>query len=133
MCVASSRLESLYDTVALERRKDQVGDPQAEEDARGDDARPERSAELAADARYASDHHEQDGEHAERAEYGHRERQTARHHDELGAIVRVIDGGGEPGQADAQKDVDRIRAGHVAHRAVGVLVLNGRHFACERV
>jgi hypothetical protein len=124
-------LESLDDTVALERGQGQVEEPEAEEQARGEDTGLLRAAELATAELHATDHHERDGNQCERAEERDREGQAARDHNELGAVPGVVEGGRHPGEADAQEHVDRIRAGHVADRAVGVLVVYGSHFASK--
>ena len=38
-----------------------------------------------------------------------------------------------PGDTDAEEDVDGVAARHIANGSVGVLVLNGGHFAGERI
>lgn len=52
---------------------------------------------------------------------------------EHAAMKRMVTGGNRPGQADAQEHVHRIAAGHIADTGVRVLVLDGCHFAGERV
>ena len=38
-----------------------------------------------------------------------------------------------PGDTDTEEDVDGVAARHIANGSVGVLVLNGGHFAGERI
>lgn len=52
---------------------------------------------------------------------------------EITTMIRMIEGGNRPGQSDAQKHVHRIAAGHIANAGICVLVLNGGHFAGERI
>lgn len=52
---------------------------------------------------------------------------------EHASVPRMVTCGNRPGQADAQEHVHRIAAGHVADAGVSVLVLDGGHFAGERV
>ncbi len=48
-------------------------------------------------------------------------------------MVTVIDGSHGPGDANPEEDIHCVTARHVAHRSVGVLVLNGCHFTRESV
>lgn len=103
------------DTVAFESAQRQIEHPQTEEENRGDYAPFDRSAEFAADGAQATHHHHKDGYDGERAEHGDGEGERARHHPESRAVVGVIGGCEEPGQADAEENVDRVRAGHIAY------------------
>lgn len=42
-------------------------------------------------------------------------------------------GGHWPGDADTKEDVDGVTTRHIADRSIGVLVLNGGHFAGKRI
>lgn len=49
------------------------------------------------------------------------------------ALGPVIDGRYGPGDADAQEHIDRVTSSHVPDAGVGVLIVNRRYFASERV
>ena len=49
------------------------------------------------------------------------------------AVPGFVDGGYRPSNADTQEDVNGITARYIADRSIRVLVLNGSHFAGERV
>ena len=131
--VCRSSLEALDVAVALERRHHDVEEPEEEEQRRRDVLDADGAAELAADGRRAADQHRDDGDERARAEDGHREAQSARLDDEPVALGRVVYGRDRPRDADAEEHVDRVAAGDVADRRVGVLVVDRRHLARERV
>ena len=126
-------LEALDDTVGLESREGQIEKPEAEEEERGENSQLERTAKLAAHRWQTSQHHHQDGYECKRAEKCDGEGQASWHDNELCAIVGVVNGCRHPCQADAEENVDGVRASYVSDRTVGVLILYGSYFAGERI
>jgi hypothetical protein len=142
-------LEPLDHVIYFQRGHRQVEDPQCEEESRRHILEALGSPELAADHSRPPQHQHYDGDHRLRAEDRHGEgqaengqlqmlRRPATHllsgfHLERSALDVVVDGGHQPRHPYAQEHVHRVAPGHVAHAGVGVLVVDGRHFAGESV
>lgn len=134
-CVNFSRFSLKASDVAVgfQAGEEDVEEPQAQEQQAGDQARPPRAAELAADGRPAPEHQHAHADESENGEERDGEGQRARVHLELLPQGPPVDGGHRPRHADAQEHVDGVAAGDVADGRVGVLVLHGGYFAGKRV
>lgn len=119
--------------VGLERRQDDIRQPQAEEQAGSGRLGQWRSAEFSADVGSAPIHEDGDADEGEDGEEGDGESQRSRVHPEHLVSGVVVNGGDGPGHADAQEHVDGITSRHVADGGVGILVLGGRHLAGEGI
>ena len=120
--------------VRLQRRQQDVDEPEAEEHKEGDELGcpwapelPARHAGTPAVEQHQHAHQRHDGED------GDGEGQRARVHLEHLALGVPVNGRDGPRHADAQEDVHRVAARHVADGGVGVLVLDGGHFTRKRV
>lgn len=120
--------------VGLQRRQQDVDEPEGDEEEEGDELgcpwAPQLSARHAGPAaveQHQHAHQRHDGEE------GDGEGQGARVHLEGLALAVPVHGGDGPRHADAQEHVHRVAARHVADGGVGVLVLDGGHLAGERV
>ena len=121
-------------TVGLERRYNDVQDPQADEEDRGRKAVLQRAAELALYRRMPpADHQSRDRRECEDAKDGDREGESASLDTELRPVDRVLHRCYRPRNADAEENVDGVAARHVADRRVGVLVADGRDLARKRI
>lgn len=126
-------LEALHVAVGLQRGEDDVHQPQAEEQAGGEDLGDSRSTELPTDLGSAAVDEDGDADEGEDGEECDGEGQRARVDPELSALGAVVDGSDGPGHADTQEDVDGIAPRHVADGGVRVLILDGRHLTGEGV
>ena len=120
-------------TVGLQRGEHDVQEPQAEEQAAGQDLWDPRPAQLAPDGGPAPVQEHAEADEGEAAEERDGERQGSRVHAELLAVDGVVDGGDGPGHADTQEHVDGVTSCHVADGGVSVLVLDGRHLTGKGV
>lgn len=119
--------------VSLQRGEDNVQEPQAEEQAAGEDFRDSGSTELPTDLRTASiDKHGKADEGKDGVECD-REGQSTRVYPELLVIGIVVDGSDGPSDTDSQEDVDSITSCHIANGGISVLVLDGCHLTGEGV
>ena len=116
-------------TVGLHAGEEDVEEPQAKEEGWGHEAVTSGPAQLAADVRPPPVQEHADGHEGEDGVERHREGQPAGGHHKLAPMPLVVDGRHRPGHADAQEDIDRVAARHVADGGVGVAVLHGGHLA----
>lgn len=120
--------------VRLQRSQQDVDEPEGDEHEEGEELGCPWAPQLS--ARHAGAPAVEQHEHAHQrhdGEEGDGEGQGARVYLERFAFAVPVNGGDGPRHADAQEDVHRVAARHVADGGVGVLVLDGGHFAGERV
>lgn len=126
-------LEALDVAVRLQRREDDVHQPQAEEQAGSQDFRNTRPAELPADGWPAPVDQDGDADESKDGEERDGEGQRSRVHPELLALAVVVDGGDGPRHANAQEDVDSVTSCNVPDGGVRVLVLGCCYFTGKGV
>eukprot|EP00304_Pavlova_gyrans_P015159 CAMPEP_0206063178 /NCGR_PEP_ID=MMETSP1466-20131121/58098_1 /ASSEMBLY_ACC=CAM_ASM_001126 /TAXON_ID=44452 /ORGANISM="Pavlova gyrans, Strain CCMP608" /LENGTH=346 /DNA_ID=CAMNT_0053438547 /DNA_START=29 /DNA_END=1066 /DNA_ORIENTATION=- len=118
----------------LQRREEDIKHPEADEQRTRGVLEASGASQLAVrDERQspdADDSQRDDGAHGEDS---HGERERARVHYIFCATSGVVDGGEQPGQAEAQEDVNRVGPRHVADARVRVLVVDGGHLGGEEV
>ena len=131
---ALRRLEALDVTVTLERRHNDVHDPEADEEERGGKTVLQRAAEFALySGMPPADHQSRDRRKREDAKDGDRECERPRLDAELRPVDRVLHRRYRPRDADSEENVHGVAARHVSDRRVGVLVADGRDLARERI
>lgn len=111
--------------VGFQRGEDDVHQPQAEEQAGGQDLGDPGSAKLPADLRPPAVDEDCNTDKGEDGEECDGESQCTRVNSELLALGVVIDCSDGPGHADTQEDVDSVTSCHIANGRVSVLVLDG--------
>lgn len=125
----AEHLEALYVAVGLQRREHNVHQPQAEEQAAGEDLGNSWSAELPPDLRPAPVDENTDADEGEDGEERDREGQCSRVNLEFLPLRVVIDCCDGPGHTDTQEDINGVASCHVADGGVSILVLDGCHLA----
>lgn len=135
----SGGLESLDDTVAVERGQGDVHDPQHDKDEGAQGLPLFGATQLGLDGGGSSTQHQHgDSEDGENGEAGDGEGQVADLHSELLFIGRFsddgpVDGGHGPGDTDTEEDVDGVGAGYVTDGSIGVWITAGGNFTGEGV
>lgn len=119
--------------VGFQAGKEDVEEPQAEEEQCGQQSGHPGTAQLSSNGWPASEQENSHGDESKDGEQRDREGQRAGVDLELLPFKLPVDRGHRPSQADAQEHVDGVAAGDVADGGVGVLVLHGRHFASKCV
>lgn len=126
--------EARHVAVGLQRSQQDVDEPQGEEEQSGEQLGGPRPPELSSRDRGPTA--VQQREHTAQCQHGEEcdgESQRARWHVELPTFAVPIDRGDGPRHADAQEDIHSIAARHIADGGIGVLVLDGSHFAGKGV
>lgn len=129
----STLSEALYMAVGFQAREEDVEEPEAKEEERGEQLGGPWASQFAANRRPPTEHQHPHVDEGEDGEERDGEGQGARFHPEdlsFGFPVYRCHG---PGQADAQEHVDRVASCHVPDGSVCVLVLGGGHFAGKGV
>lgn len=125
--------EALHVAVGLQGGEDDVHQPQAEEQAGGQNLWDTWSAQFPTDLGSAPINENADTDEGEDGEERDGEGQCARVHPELLALGVVVNGSDGPGHADSQEHVDSVTSRHIADGGVSVLVLDGCHLTRKRV
>lgn len=126
--------EARHVAVGLQRSQQDVEEPQGEEEQSGEQLGGPRPPELSSrDRGPAAVQQREHGAECQHGEERDREGQRAGRHMELLAFAVPVDSGDGPCHADAQENVYSVAARHIADGGVGVLVLDGRHFAGKGV
>jgi len=120
-------------TVSLQRRHHDVEEPEEDEEGGGGNFPISGSTQFTSDHFVTPQHHQAHGHDGCTAEQRHREGQASGWDVEDLAVIGFVDGGYRPSNADTQEDVNGITARYIADGSISVLVLNGSHFAGERV
>ncbi|ETE58450.1 hypothetical protein L345_15829, partial [Ophiophagus hannah] len=115
--------------VGLQAGKEDVEQPEAHEEASGQDFGALGTPQLSPYVGSPAVHEDADTNEGKDGEEGDGESQGACLHLKVFALESPVDGRHGPGHPQAQEDVDRIAARHVADRRIRTLVLQGSHFA----
>lgn len=119
--------------VRLQAGEQDVEEPETEEQQAGQEAGHSGAAQLPADGGPAPEEQHRHADESKDGEESDGERQRPRVHVERLPFDLPVDGRHRPRHADPQEHVDGVAAGDVSNRRIGVLVLDGGHFAGKRI